>query len=61
MIPRAWAQWLPSLLLVSVALHQVFLVHHTQLSPWLGGGFGMFSTTDVGTARHLHALVLRQP
>jgi hypothetical protein len=60
MIPaRVWARWLPSLVLIGVALHQIFLVQHTQLSPWLGGGFGMFSTTDVGSARHLHAFVQR--
>lgn len=54
-----WLRWLPSLLLVAVALHQIFLVRDAQLSPWLGGGFGMFSTSDVGPARHLHAFVLR--
>jgi hypothetical protein len=29
------------------------------MSPWSGGGFGMFSTLDHGSRRHLHAFVLR--
>jgi hypothetical protein len=49
----------PALLLVLVALHQLWLAHTQELSPWSGGGFGMFSTTDAGRARHLHAFVLR--
>jgi hypothetical protein len=50
---------LPCWLLVVVALHQLLLVHARDLSPWLGGGFGMFSTTDVGSARHVHVYLLR--
>jgi hypothetical protein len=45
--------------LVLVALHQLFLVETADLSPWFGGGFGMFASTDAGRARHLHAVVLR--
>lgn len=50
---------LPGAALVLVALHQLFLAQSAGLSPWFGGGFGMFSTTDAGRARHLHAVVLR--
>jgi len=46
-------------LLVVVAIHQLYLSTTAGLSPWSGGGFGMFSTTDAGATRHLHAFVLR--
>ena len=54
-----WLRYIPCLILVAVALHQLFLAHTAGLSPWSGGGFGMFSTTDAGATRHLHAFVLR--
>jgi hypothetical protein len=47
-------QLLPVLCLVCVALNQLRLVAFEQLSPWSGGGFGMFSTTDAATDRHIH-------
>jgi len=50
---------LPGLILAAVAIRQIWLVAHAGLSPWSGGGFGMFSTTDAGPTRHLHAFVLR--
>ena len=31
-------------------------VHAQDLTPWCGGGFGMFSTTDGRFARHLHVV-----
>ncbi|HXJ33991.1 MAG TPA: hypothetical protein VMS22_08100, partial [Candidatus Eisenbacteria bacterium] len=46
---------LPAFLLCAVALTQIWLAHHADLSPWSGGGFGMFSSTDVFARRHLHA------
>ena len=46
--------YFPVLLLLVVASIQVFLVYSYNLSPWSGGGFGMFSTTDAGGNRHLH-------
>ncbi len=49
--------WLPALLLVAVATNQLRLAHVEGLSPWSGGGFGMFSTTDAPGNRHLHAFV----
>jgi hypothetical protein len=57
-LPR-WLEPLPALLLVAVALHQLWLARSEALSPWSGGGFGMFSTTDGWGARHLHAYALR--
>lgn len=42
-----------------VAIHQIALTRITALSPWSGGGFGMFSTLDHGSRRHLHAFILR--
>jgi hypothetical protein len=44
---------IPAAALVCVALSQIFLVHSASLTPWRGGGFGMFSTTDRGTNRVL--------
>ena len=40
---------------MAVALNQSWLVFRADLTPWCGGGFGMFSTTDGRFARHLHA------
>lgn len=48
------AQALPVVCLLCVALNQAYLVFSEGLSPWSGGGFGMFSTTDAVTDRHLH-------
>ncbi len=46
--------YLPVILLVFVACTQLILANFGTLGPWSGGGFGMFSTTDVGSNRHLH-------
>jgi len=51
---------LPALLLVVVALHQLWLTREAGLNAWSGGGFGMFSTIDGWGARHLHAWTLSQ-
>jgi hypothetical protein len=50
---------LPVALLVVVALVQLVLAHTASLSPWSGGGFGMFSSLDHGSQRHLHAFIVR--
>lgn len=52
-------RWLPSVVLVVVALHQIVLARTVGLSAWSGGGFGMFSTADAGSTRHLHVFVHR--
>ena len=44
---------LPPLLLVLVAASQAFCVTQGKLSPWKGGGFGMFSTVDSPPSRRL--------
>ena len=46
------------MLLLAVGLLQLWLAARHELSPWCGGGFGMFSTTDGWGARHLHATAL---
>ena len=52
--PYRLVYFLPVILLVTVAFVQIGLANYSYLSPWSGGGFGMFSTTDVGSARHVH-------
>jgi hypothetical protein len=49
--------WLPAALLTVVAVNQLVLAATESLSPWSGGGFGMFSSTDSPANRHLHAFV----
>ena len=51
---RRWLWFLPSALLILVAVNQVWLAYSEDLSPWKGGGFGMFASTDTSGARHLH-------
>ena len=52
-----WRALLPVLLLAVVATAQVTLVKTAGLSPWKGGGFGMFSTTDDGGRRYVRVFV----
>lgn len=47
--------YFPAALLIVVALTQVYLAFSCGLSPWAGGGFGMFSTPDAPRRRHVHA------
>jgi hypothetical protein len=56
--PR-WLWYLPAALLIAMASVQLWLAQSAGLSPWSGGGFGMFSTLDAGASRHLHAIALR--
>ena len=42
---------LPAAILVFVALLQIYLVNTTNLSPWKGGGFGMFAAVDAPSMR----------
>jgi hypothetical protein len=44
--------WLPVALLLGVAANHFALARRCGLHPWLGGGFGMFSTVDT---REVHA------
>jgi len=54
-----WWWRLPSVLLILVAVNQYRLVVTASLSPWWGGGFGMFATTDAWATRHLHVYAVR--
>ena len=54
---RAWRSTLPVALLLTVACLQVALARTAGLSPWKGGGFGMFSTTDDVGRRHVRVFV----
>jgi hypothetical protein len=42
---------IPAILLSIVAAVQVRMTRTEALTPWKGGGFGMFSTTDDGVGR----------
>ena len=55
---NGWLPWLPSALLVVVALVQITLAQAANLDPWKGGGFGMFSTLDRIASRQLRASML---
>jgi hypothetical protein len=55
-----WRVWLPSMLLVSIACTQIVLARAADLSPWKGGGFGMFATID-GTSTRYVRLYVRAP
>jgi hypothetical protein len=43
-------------LLVALALGQLAAWWWTDLSPWKGGGFGMFATTDHGAFRSVRVI-----
>ena len=45
--------WGSPILLCAIACLQIFLAMTRSLSPWKGGGFGMFSTVDSPDARFL--------
>ena len=56
--PRGgWRALLPVSLLAVVAGLQLTLAATAGLSPWKGGGFGMFSTTDDGGRRYVRVFV----
>ena len=48
---RVLVACIPSALLCVVALHHAYRVSREGLTPWKGGGFGMFSTIDSGAER----------
>src|SRR5262245_47407859 len=47
----------PALLLIVVAALQIALTRLVDLTPWKGGGFGMFSTLDHGAFRGITIVV----
>jgi hypothetical protein len=52
-----WRAILPVGLLLTVAGVQITLARTAHLSPWKGGGFGMFSTTDDSGRRTVRVYV----
>ena len=52
-----WLSTLPPLLLALVAAGQIALARRAGLSPWKGGGFGMFSTLDARPFRYVRVFV----
>jgi hypothetical protein len=53
---RCWAA-LPAALLLAVAGGQLVLANTASLSPWKGGGFGMFASLDARPFRHVRIFV----
>ena len=50
--------WAVPILLCVVACLQIYLAMTKSLSPWKGGGFGMFSTVDSPDARFLRIYLI---
>ncbi|MGI9430568.1 MAG: hypothetical protein ACR2PQ_00040 [Myxococcota bacterium] len=50
--------WIAPALLALLAALQILLVHDANLSPWKGGGYGMFSTTDHSGFRTIRAFAV---
>ena len=48
---------IPGALLAFMAALQIGLTHVTPLSPWKGGGFGMFASLDGGSFRSVRAFI----
>jgi len=53
----SWRVLAPVVVLIVVAIVQVILAKTAQLSPWKGGGFGMFATTDGTAVRRIRIFV----
>ena len=54
--PR-WAEAIPAALLAVVAGSQLVLARTANLTPWKGGGFGMFSTLDHAAFRRISIVI----
>ncbi len=50
---RKIVTWFPVVVLLGGVANHFWHVNRHQLGPWLGAGFGMFSTTDVDSARQV--------
>ena len=60
LVKQKWLfNYSPIILFVVIAAHHYYWVHHAHLSPWLGGGYGMFSTTDYGPTRYIRVYALQ--
>jgi hypothetical protein len=51
------ARLLPAAVLSLVAVAQILLAQRGGLTPWKGGGFGMFSTLDHGAHRRVEIVI----
>lgn len=52
-----WRSLLPVVLLITIATTQILLAKTAALSPWKGGGFGMFASTDGTASRRVRIFV----
>jgi len=50
-------RFVPVVLLIAVAIGQIVLVRAFDLTPWKGGGFGMFATLDHAAFRRVDIVV----
>ncbi len=55
--PYRLISYIPAFLLIVIAVYQIHLAYTAGLSPWKGGGFGMFSSTQPGLARYVRIFV----
>lgn len=55
--PILWPALVPCIILLLVAGVQIYLALASNLTPWKGGGFGMFSTTDHSPHRYVRIFV----
>jgi hypothetical protein len=55
--PKMSSGLVPPLLLFVVAVIQIALSRTADLTPWKGGGFGMFATLDHGAYRGIDIVV----
>ena len=53
-------RWLVPMVLITVGVIQIFLTQTVGLSPWKGGGFGMFAAIDSPSMRVLATEALTQ-
>ena len=54
-IKNHWVGFIPVVLLILIALNQIYLHNVDYLNRWKGGGFGMFSTV-VRRYFHIHLI-----
>jgi hypothetical protein len=55
---RLFVGYLPPMLLTAVALQQIVLSRRFDMSPWKGGGFGMFASVDAPTQRFMRSYLV---
>jgi len=55
---QALCVWVAPIILIVIACFQFYMAHAYDLSPWKGGGFGMFSTVDSQGARFLRIYLI---